>query len=113
MTLIQWISLTGSIFFMVMVLWAVYRGKLCEAYALIWLVTGVVITVISVSGRLLEYFSKLVGIQTPAFALLLTLIMGMLLLLFQLTMVISAHTEKIKRLTQELTLLREELQRRK
>ena len=109
--MIQYFSLGGSLFFMGMVLHAVYRGRLREAYALVWVFSALAMTALSVSTSLLGFIARLLGIRTPAFALLLCLLAGVLLLLFQITLVISLHNEKIRRLTQEVTLLREEVDR--
>lgn len=113
MSLFQIISLCGSIFFLCLVIYTVYSDKLREAYALIWLLAGVVMIIFSVSSKLLSLFAKLLGIQTPAFALLLCLVMATILLLFQITIVMSEHNKKINRLLQEVALLREQLDRKK
>ena len=112
MDLIQYLAGTVSFFFLLLVLYAVYRGRLREAYALIWLLVSIGILVLSLSKPLLHFLSDLVGIKTPAFALLSCLLMGMLFLLFQMTIVISRHNEKITRLIEELALLKEKLDRR-
>ena len=113
MSLIQYIALMGSLFFLGIVLYYVYKGKLREAYALIWILAALSMTVLSLSTFLLTLLAKILGIQTPAFALLLCLLAGMLLLLFQITLVISRHNEKINRMMQEITLLREKADRKK
>ncbi len=112
MNIIQYIAGTVSLFFLFIVLYSVYRGKLREAYALIWLTAAVGILLLSLSEKLLFFLAELVGIKTPAFALLSCLLMGMLFLLFQMTLVVSKHNEKITRLTEELALLKEKLERK-
>ena len=113
MMLFQYVSLTGSIFFLIFVLGAVYHRKIKEAFALIWLLVGLGVLLLSLFPALLDTLASLLGIQTPAFALLLCMFSGMLLLLFQLTQIISAHAEKITRLTQEVTLLKEKIENNK
>ncbi|MBO5309302.1 MAG: DUF2304 domain-containing protein [Lentisphaeria bacterium] len=109
MILFQYVALCGSILFLILVLVSVYRRKIKEAFALIWLLTGIGILLLSLFPVLLNLLALLLGIETPAFALLLCMLGGILLLLFQLTRVISAHAEKITRLTQEVTLLKEKI----
>ena len=109
MSLIQIISLAGSLFFLFLVLYAVYRSWLKEAYALICIFVSVGMILLSCPIRILEFIAGLMGIQTPAFALLLCLLGGILLMLFQCTVVISLQQQKIGRLTQEVTLLRGEV----
>ena len=107
MILTQIIAVCGSLFFLGMIGWAMYRERLQEAYALIWLATGLVILAFSLFTPLLTLLAKLTGSQTPAFALLLFLLCGILFLLFQLTIVVSKQQGRIMRLTQELALLKE------
>lgn len=113
MMLFQWIALTGALFFLGMILYAVYRGKLREAYALLWIFAAVGVGVLAAFPALLDRLALLLGIKTPAFALLLCMTGGMLLLLFQITLIISAQNEKITRLMQEIALLKEKLSGRK
>ncbi|MCI5778634.1 MAG: DUF2304 domain-containing protein [Lentisphaeria bacterium] len=105
-SLSQIVSLVGSVAFLLMIIYTVYAGKLREAYAIIWLFSSLMMIVISVSETLLNFLSRMLGIQTPAFALLICMLMGILLLLFQITIVISEHNQKINRLLQEVALLR-------
>jgi hypothetical protein len=111
--LVQIFSLCGNLGFLAVVLYTVYRGGLREAYAILWIFICLVMVTLSLSMRLLSVFAHMLGIKTPAFALLACMVMGLLLLVFQLTVVISSHSRKINRLTQEVALLREELDRKK
>ena len=105
----QYVSLAGSLLLLGLVLSSVFRSKIKEAFALIWILTGLGILVLSIFPQLLNKIAALLGIQTPAFALILCMLGGILLLLFQLSRVISAHNEKISRLMQEVALLKEDV----
>lgn len=106
MTIIQYIALSGSILFLFIVFWAIYRGWMREGYALLWLLITFGMIILSIAPRLMDYIASIVEIHTPPFVLLVFMIGGMLLLLFQLSLIISRHNEKIKHLTEELTLLK-------
>lgn len=108
MLVIQWLSLLGSFCFLGIVLFAIYRNKLREGYALLWIGVTAGMVLLSIVPRLLNRAARLVGIQTPAFLLMLFMLVGMTLVLFQLSIIISKHNETIKRLTEELTLLKAE-----
>lgn len=108
MTLIQYIAFFSSLCFMLAVLWTIRRGVLQEGYSLLWLLLSVMMISVSVSFKVLEILSCLTGIKTPAFAIILVLLGGMLLILFQQSIIISRQTEKLKRLTEEITLLKAE-----
>lgn len=107
LTSIQWFSLVGSMLFLLIVLDAVRRQRLREAYALIWLMISIGMIVLSLWTDILKLISNLIGIQYPPATLFLLLIVGILLLLFQYSIVISLHNEKITRLAQEIALLKE------
>lgn len=111
LTTIQWFSLAGSLAFLAIVLWAVRRQRLREAYALIWLATTAGMIVLSLWTDILKLISNLIGIAYPPATLFLILVVGILLLLLQFSIVISLHNEKLTRLTQEVTLLKERLER--
>ena len=113
MIVFRLIVLTGTVFFLLMVFRAVYLGKIKEAYALLWIAAGVVTGVLALVPALLNRLASLLGIVTPAFALILCILGTLLLLLFQITLVISGHHEKITRLLEDAALLREELEKRK
>lgn len=112
LTQVQWFSLAGSLIFLLIVLDAVRRQRLREAYALIWLLTSAGMIILSLWTDSLKLISNLLGIQYPPATLFLLLIIGILLLLFQYSIVISLHNEKITKLTQEIALLKESRDRR-
>ena len=110
-TTVQWYSLAGSLIFLLMVLDSVRRQRLREAYALIWIYLAVGMILISLWTDILKFISDILGILYPPATLFLLLLVGILLLLFQYSIVISMHHERILRLTQEIALLKEKLNR--
>ena len=110
-TTVQWYSLAGSLIFLLMVLDSVRRQRLREAYALIWIFLAVGMILISLWTDILKFISDILGILYPPATLFLLLLVGILLLLFQYSIVISMHHERILRLTQEIALLNEKLNR--
>ncbi len=110
-TTVQWYSLAGSLIFLLMVLDSVRRQRLREAYALIWIFLAVGMILISLWTDILKFISDILGILYPPATLFLLLLVGILLLLFQYSIVISMHHERILRLTQEIALLKERLNR--
>ena len=110
-TTMQWYSLAGSLIFLLMVLDSVRRQRLREAYALIWIFLAVGMILISLWTDILKFISDILGILYPPATLFLLLLVGILLLLFQYSIVISMHHERILRLTQEIALLKEKLNR--
>lgn len=111
-SMIQWYSLLGSLLFLIIVLDAVRRQRLREAYALVWLFISGAMIVVSLWTNVLRLISNILGIAYPPATLFLILTVGILLLLFQYSIVISLHNEKLKRLTQEIALLKEKLEKK-
>lgn len=106
MTVIQYIAFIGSLSFLFFVLWSIYRGLLREGYALLWIAVTIGMLILAIAPRLMDFIARLVQIYTPPFVLVLFMLGGMVLLLFQQSVIISKHNEKIKHLTEELTLLK-------
>ena len=85
------------------------RGRLKEKYSLLWLFAGTVLLILTLSRKLLEYLSSLVGIYYPPSFLFLLAFLFLLLITLHFSSVISGLSEKNKQLAQELALLRQEM----
>ena len=105
----QIVALSGSFIFLIIVLRYVYKSKIKEAYALVWIAAALITLVFAIFPEQLSSLAAVLGIITPAFALILCMLGCILLLLFQITIIISGHHERITRLLEEITLLKEEL----
>ncbi len=68
-TRVQIFAIVGSALLFVFVLELLRRRRLCEPYAILWLLASVVLLVLSVWDDLLDSLAELVGIATPANAL--------------------------------------------
>ncbi len=106
-TTIQIFSLLGSLIFGGLVIAAVRRRKLQEAYAILWVFTSIVMIIVSVWTKVLKLISDIIGIVYPPATLFLIILVGILLILLQFSIVLSAQHAKIMRLAQELALLKE------
>lgn len=111
--LIQILSIAGSLIFLLVILWHVRQKKLKEAYALLWLLTGVMMLFVSIAPNTLRQISNLIGIVYPPATLFLLLLCGVIVILFQYSLLLSRNQEKISRLTQEIALLKNEIEQLK
>jgi hypothetical protein len=84
----------------------VRKRQLQERYAILWLLAGVALTLAPVLIPWLDHLAFSIGFEYPPALLLLLAVVGLLLLIFQLSLTISRNEERIKVLTQELGLLR-------
>ena len=105
----QILALSGAFIFLIVVLRYVYKSKIKEAYALLWIAATLVTAVFAIFPEQLSSLAAVLGIVTPAFALILCMLGCILLLLFQITIIISGHHERITRLLEEIALLKEEV----
>jgi len=108
---IQLISLAGSLFFMLGVLELIRRQKIKEAYALLWLIFGSIFILLSFWKSGLDYFAGIFGIYYPPALLFLILIVAVILILVSYSAVISSQNDKIRALTQELALMKVQLEK--
>jgi hypothetical protein len=105
MDIVKILAIAGSATLLLLVLELIRRGRLKERYSLLWLFSGIVLLVLSLSRSLLEYFSRLIGIYYPPSLLFLIAFVFLLLITLHFSAVISGLSEKNKRLTQEIALL--------
>ncbi len=110
---VQWVTLAGSLFFLAIVIEAIRRRKLHEAYALLWLAGGVLMLLLSLNMNFLRTLSGWIGIEYAPATLFLLMIVALMMLSFQYSVVISKHSDKIRLLTQDIALLRQELEEAK
>ena len=106
---IQIISIIGSILFLIFIFELIRRKKIKESYSLIWLTFSFVFIFFSIWKEGLDYFAAIIGIYYPPSFLLLLLIFAVILLLVQVSVIISSLDEKVRILTQELTLLKTQI----
>jgi hypothetical protein len=83
--------------------------RLQERYALLWLLAGVALTVSPLIIPWLDRLAYALGFDYPPALLLMLAVIGLLLIIFQLSLNISHSVEQVKVLTQELGLVRQEL----
>lgn len=84
--------------------------KLKEEFALLWLLTAVVLVLAPLLIDYLDMIAHVLGIEYPPAFIFVLAIISVLLILFQFSVRISQFSEQIKVLTQELALLRARLE---
>jgi hypothetical protein len=80
------------------------RGRLREKYALLWLLSGVVIAIFSIFPNLLGIISKMMGLYYLT-ALFVISFLFLLLIVLHFSTVLSWLSDKNKELAQELSIL--------
>ena len=83
--------------------------KLQERYALLWLLAGVALTLAPLLIHAIDAAAYALGFDYPPALLLMVAVIGLMLIILQLSLTISHNAEHLKVLTQELGLLRQEV----
>jgi hypothetical protein len=107
------VSITSAIaaVILLLVIFELIRSRrLQERYALLWLLTGLVIFVLAVWRGLLSKFADLVGIAYPPSALFVLASFFILVVLLHYSTVISKLSEQNTALAQRLALLENRLE---
>ena len=103
-----WLLLAIALFFII-VLTLLKKKRLALKYTLLWLLTGVLMLVLVLCPSILFRVSALLGIQSSMNGLYLLLIAFILMILMSLTSIVSAQTDRIRRLAQSVALLEERM----
>lgn len=87
----------------------IVKYKLELKYSLLWLLLSLSTIVLAVIPRLSFHLADWIGIETPVNVLFLCGILVSLLIVFSLTLALSQHMVRIRYLSQELGLYKNEL----
>jgi hypothetical protein len=104
-TRIQILAIAVSAAMLLVVLELVRRKAFLERYALLWLLSAIVLLALSVWRGMLEWISELVGIAYPPNALFLVAFGFVLILLLHFSLAVSKLSDQSKVLAQRLALL--------
>lgn len=107
-------GLIASVAALVFIIELVRQRKLREDYSLLWLATGLVLLVLSLSRPLLDQIAAMLGVITyPPAALFLVAIVFMLFILLHFSIVLTKLSRENKTIAQEMAILRWELMQAK
>lgn len=108
---VQILSMCLSFALILFVLHLIRRRILREQYSLLWLFFGLVMLLLSINTQWLEWLADRVNIYYAPSLLFLVGITLCFLLILHLTVVVSKMTERIILLTQEMGLVKNELEK--
>jgi hypothetical protein len=106
---IQLVAIIASVVLLLVVLEMVRRRRLMERYALLWLLSAVVLIGLASWRNGLVHVSRAVGIYSPPNALFVIALGFVLLLLLHFSAAVSRLSDQTKVLAQRLALLEERL----
>ncbi|MDZ4804098.1 MAG: DUF2304 domain-containing protein, partial [Candidatus Eisenbacteria bacterium] len=108
---IYWLIPLAGFFFVFVLLDLIRKRRLLETHALLWILTFVVVAVSPFFLPLLNDLAYAVGIYYPPTLYLLIAIFFLMANTLRNTLDISRMTEQNRRLTQELSILRNQVER--
>jgi len=91
----------------------VRRRKLKEEYSWLWLLTGVTLLILAVKYDWLVAITAFIGAGFPTSTLFFFGIIFLILINLHFSMVLSAFAERLKNLSQEIALMKNEMQNQK
>lgn len=100
-----------TVLFIAVVVLMLLRRQLQEKYAVLWIVVGVAMLILELSPPLLGWLASVAGVQVPSnllFFLGIALLLGVSL---HLSWELSRAEDEIRRVAEEVTLLRAEIER--
>jgi hypothetical protein len=107
---IQIVAIVAAAVLLVVLLELVRRRRLLERYALLWLLSALVLLGLSVWRGLLETVADAIGVAYPPNALFLIAFGFVLVLLLHFSLAVSRLSDQAKVLAQRLALLEERVQ---
>lgn len=83
---------------------SVNKKKMCIRYSLVWIFVSLLIITIAMFPGIVFWFCKILGIETPSNLVYLFGILVLLMITFMQTGILSKQSEKIKFLTQMISI---------
>jgi len=108
---IQIISIAMSVSFLIYIGRLIVKGKLREEYAIFWIISTLVLIVFSFWRNGLDIISKMLGVYFAPNLVFTVAIFGIFIYLIQLSLVVSKLHDKNKKLSQDIALLKNKLEK--
>jgi hypothetical protein len=112
MARIQLITIFISVLFIIYIFSLIIRGKLREEYSIVWIVCALLLGLFSFWRNGLEVISGLFGIYEPPNLVFTASIFIIFIYLLHLSVTNSKLQNSITKLTQEIALLKEKLEKK-
>jgi hypothetical protein len=107
---LQVLLLLGCLFALVYFILKIKAYKLELKYTILWMFVIVLCFFLAAFPSLLNFVSYIIGIETPVNTLFLCALIACFLVMYSLTSTISTLSNKVKQLSQEVGLMKAELE---
>lgn len=102
--------LLGSIAVLIFVIKNVIKNKINIRYAIIWILWGISMVIISAFPSIMYSLASFIGIETPSNAVFLIMMFLLYCLTFYIYFIISRHNEDIINLDYEIAVLKKKVE---
>jgi hypothetical protein len=110
---IQIIAIIGSLLFLFFISKLIVSGRLREEYSIVWFLCTIILLVLAIWRNGIEIIAAALGVYYAPALLFLIAIFAIIVFLVHLSVVNSKQHKQIKNLTQEIALLKEQIQKEK
>lgn len=105
----QIIAVLGSITLFLIITWLIKKRYLRSGYSILWFLVSGTLLILSLFVNLLYLLAVTIGIEYAPAAFFAVVLVGLILISIHFSTVISKHERRIKKLAQEIALLKEKL----
>lgn len=110
---LQIIAVIVAIIFMFFIFRLIIKGKLREEYSFVWIACTAFLLLFSIWRNGLDVIAKLLGVYYAPALIFMAAIFAIIIFLVHLSLINSKQHEQIKILTQELALLKKQINENK
>ncbi|WP_314646506.1 DUF2304 domain-containing protein [uncultured Microbacterium sp.] len=108
--MIVFLGIAFALLVLAMIVWMLLTQRLREKYAVLWLIIGVAMLVLTVFPGLLVWLSDAIGVQVPANLLFIGAIALLVGVTLHQSWEISTAEEETRRVAEEVAILRAEVE---
>ena len=106
---IQAFAIASSVALFFLLIYLIRNKRIKEDYSLLWLLFGAIFIIFSTWRSGLDFIANIVGISYPPAAMMLLFMLAYFFILIQFSTIISRLSDRNKNLTQEIGLLKMEM----
>lgn len=110
---IQIVAIIAVVFFIALITRFILKGKLRTEYSIIWILMGTMFLVFSLWRESLDLMAKFFGVFYAPSLIFIFFFFMIFIFLIHLSVVNSKQHEQIKKLAQEIALMKEKLENKK
>lgn len=108
---LQICAIIAVVLFFIALISLLRKNRFELKYSLLWLLSGVIMLILALFPRILDWFAKLIGVYSSVNALFAVLLCCGVMVMISLTAIISKEKREIIRLVQEMAIIENRLRK--